>query len=152
MATTFKHYLRVILDEPLDKHDIKGLIAIFKQSLPNIFSPTKEGTAVIYRSRKGKHVYDFNFARNVDEAEAEAILDMLNSWTDVDYEMEVTTTERYDLPDCEGDQDLDMVKHNRWIQKQVDDGWRYGLVFNETIKTDPKLRPYHDLTPKQKNS
>lgn len=152
MATTFKHYLRVILDEPLDKHDVRGLIGIFKQSLPNIFSPTKEGTAVIYRSRKGKHVYDFNFTRNVDEAEAEAILDILNNWTDADYEMEVTTTERFDLPDCEGDQDLDMIKHNRWIQKQVDDGWRYGLVFNENLKTDPKLRPYHDLTPKQKNS
>lgn len=150
MKSNFKHYLRVIFDEPLDKHDVKGIISILKKGLPNICSPTEEGTAVIYRSRKGKHVYDFNFVRNVDEAEAEAILDILSNWTESDYEMEVTTTERYDLPDCDCDQDLDMIKHNRWIQQQVDAGWRYGLVYNESLKTDPKLRPYHDLTPKQK--
>lgn len=150
MKSNFKHYLRVIFDEPLDKHDVKGIISVLKKGLPNIFSPTEEGTAVIYRSRKGKHIYDFNFVRNVDEAEAEAILDILNNWTESDYEMEVTTTERYDLPDCDCDQDLDMIKHNRWIQQQVDAGWRYGLVYNESLKTDPKLRPYHDLTPKQK--
>lgn len=152
MKSNFKHYMRVIFDEPLNKHDVKGIISILKQGLPNIFSPTEEGTAVIYRSRNHRHVYDFNFVRNVDEAEAEAILGILNNWTESDYEMEVTTTERYDLPDCDCDQDLDMIKHNRWIQQQVDAGWRYGLVYNESLKTDPKLRPYHDLTPKQKMS
>lgn len=151
MKNKFKHYLRIILDEPLNKHDIKGLITVLKRNIANVFNPIEEGAIVIYRNKSSKHIYDFNFNRNVDEEEAEVILQILNEWTDADYEMEVTTNEQYDLPEADGDQDLDMMKHNRWIQKQVDKGWRYGLVFNETLKTDPKLRPYHDLTPKQKN-
>jgi hypothetical protein len=151
MKNKFKHYMRIILDDPLNKHDIKGLITVIKKNIANVFNPIEEGAIVIYRIKNAKHIYDFNFNRNVDEEEAEVILQILNEWTDSDYEMEVTTNEKYDLPDSEGDQDLDMMKHNRWIQKQVDAGWRYGLVFNETIKTDPRLRPYQDLTPRLKN-
>lgn len=147
----FKHYIRVRMDNPLSKHDIRGLITVIKKTIPNVFSPLKEGAAVIYRMKNSAHYYDFKMMRNVTAAEAEVILELLNEWTDSDYDLEITTSEQYDLPEGEYEQDVTSMKHNQWIQKQVDNGWRYGLVFNETLRTDPRLRPYHELTEKLKN-
>jgi len=37
------------------------------------------------------------------------------------------------------------------MTEKVENGWRYGLQFNEEDKTDPRLRPYDQLTDKLKN-
>ena len=65
--------------------------------------------------------------------------------------LEVTTTEDYFLPENEYEIDMTSMRHNRWMDKKVTEGWRYGLEFNENQKTDPRLRPYHELTDKLKN-
>lgn len=147
----FKNYFRLRVDEPLSKHDIRGLIAVIKKTIPNVFDPLKEGTAVVYRMKNNVHYYDFKLDRNVTAAEAEVVFELLNDWTDGDYELEITTSEQYDLPEGEYEQDITAMKHNQWVQKKVEAGWRYGLVFNETLKTDPRLRPYHELTEKLKS-
>ena len=46
---------------------------------------------------------------------------------------------------------LDVLKHNEWVSEKVNQGWRYGLALDVKEKTDPRLRPYHDLTEKLKN-
>ena len=96
------------------------------------------------------HVYDFRLYRAVTEAEAEVILKLLQSWTDKDFTMEITTSEKYDIP---GETELDLTarNHNRWVSGKVAEGWRYGLVFSEEEKTDPRLKPWHELTEKLKN-
>lgn len=147
----FKHYFRIKLEEPLSKHDIRGLISVMKKTIPNVFSPLKEGTAVVYRTKNNAHFYDFMLDRNVTEAEAEVMLELISDWTDGDFDLEITTSEKYDLPEGEVEQDVSAMKHNKWVSTQVDNGWRYGLVFNEDLKTDPRLRPYHELTEKLKN-
>jgi hypothetical protein len=65
--------------------------------------------------------------------------------------LEVTTTEDYFLPENEYEIDMTSMRHNRWMDEKVTEGWRYGLEFNENQKTDPRLRPYHELTDKLKN-
>lgn len=147
----FKHYFRLKLDDPMSKHDIRGLIDVTKKTIPNVFNPLKEGTAVVYRTKNSAHYYDFKLDRNVSEAEAEVMLELINDWTDSDFELEITTSENYDLPEGEVEQDITAMKHNKWVSKQVENGWRYGLVFNETLKTDPRLQPYHQLSEKLKN-
>ena len=97
------------------------------------------------------HVYDFRLYRAVTEAEAEVILKLLQSWTDKDFTMEITTSEKYDIPEGETEVDLTARNHNRWVSGKVSEGWRYGLVFSEKEKTDPRLKPWHELTEKLKN-
>ena len=65
--------------------------------------------------------------------------------------MEVTTSKNYDIPEGETEVNLTAMKHNRWISNKVSEGWRYGLQFDKTTLTDPRLRPYHELTEKLKN-
>lgn len=147
----FKYHLRLALDEELGTHDIKGIITVLEKTIANIFEATEDGTAVIYHTFDNKNMYDFRLNRSVTEAEAEVILGLINEWTQDDYSMEITTSEKYDLPEGEIEADITAMKHNRWLSERVSEGWRYGLEFNESDKTDPRLRPYHELSEKLKN-
>ena len=35
--------------------------------------------------------------------------------------------------------------HNRWVENQIQDGWRYGMHLNEDEKTDPRLINWDSL-------
>lgn len=150
-TNNFKYHLRLALDEELGTHDITGIITVLEKTIANIFEATQEGTAVIYHTFNDKNMYDFRLNRSVTEAEAEVILGLLNEWTEDDYTMEITTSEKYDIPEGETDIDISAMKHNRWLSERVSEGWRYGLQFNTEDKTDPRLRPYHELSEKLKN-
>ena len=148
---SFKHHIRLYVHEELDNQDIRGIITVLEKAIANIFEATEDGTAVIYHKFNDKDVYDFRMNRAVTEAEADVIFDLLNEWTTRDYEMEITTSEKFDLPEGETEIDLSAMRHNRWLSERVSEGWRYGLEFNEDAKTDPRLRPYHELSEKLKN-
>lgn len=151
MTKNFKHHVRITLDEELSKHDVVGILSTVSKSLTDVFESSDEGTAVIYHSDDEKHSYDFRMNRSLTEAEAEVILELIQQWTDNDFDLEVTTTEDYFLPENEYETDISAIKHNRWVDTKVQEGWRYGLEFSEEHKTDPRMRPYHELTEKLKN-
>jgi len=138
----------------LEKSDVRGIIVVLKKTIVNIFQPLEDGTAVIYHMGEeaiNPHIYDFRLNRGVTEEEAEVILGLVTDWTDKDFIMEITTSKNYDLPEGETEVDLTAMKHNRWMSEKVENGWRYGLQFNEENMTDPRLQPYHQLTDKLKN-
>jgi hypothetical protein len=142
------------MTDELLKTDISGIINVLKKTIVNIFQPLEDGTAVIYHMGDeaiNPHIYDFRLNRSVSEAEAEVILGLITDWTDDDFIMEITTSENYDIPNDETEIDLSSMKHNRWIDDKVSDGWRYGLNFDKDDKVDPRLQPYHQLTDKLRN-
>jgi hypothetical protein len=152
--SNFKYHIRLKMTEELAKTDISGIINVLKKAIANIFQPLEDGTAVIYHMGDDamyQHIYDFRLNRSVTEAEAEVILELLTEWTDDDFIMEITTSENYDIPGDDTEIDLSAMKHNRWIDEKLSEGWRYGLEFSEESKTDPRLQPYHQLTNKLKN-
>jgi len=152
--SNFKYHIRLKMTEELAKTDISGIINVLKKTIANIFQPLEDGTAVIYHmgdEAMNPHIYDFRLNRGVTEEEAEVILGLITDWTDDDFIMEVTTSKDYDIPEGETEVNLTAMKHNRWISNKVSEGWRYGLEFSKESKTDPRLRPYHELTDKLKN-
>jgi|TARA_B110000263_G_scaffold229099_1_gene222602 hypothetical protein len=152
--SNFKYHIRLKMTEELPKTDISGVIKVLKNTIANIFQPLEDGTAVIYHmgdEAMNSHIYDFRLNRGVTEEEAEVILELITDWTDEDFIMEVTTSKNYDIPEGETEVNLTAMKHNRWISNKVSEGWRYGLEFDKTTLTDPRLRPYHELTEKLKN-
>ena len=152
--SNFKYHIRLKMTEELPKTDVIGIINVLKKAIVNIFQPLEDGTAVIYHMGEeaiNPHIYDFRLNRGVTEEEAEVILGLVTDWTDKDFIMEITTSKNYDLPEGETEIDLTAMKHNRWMSEKVDNGWRYGLQFNEENMTDPRLQPYHQLTDKLKN-
>ena len=152
--SNFKYHIRLKMTDELQKTDISGIINVLKKTIVNIFQPLEDGTAVIYHMGDeaiNPHIYDFRLNRSVSEAEAEVILGLITDWTDDDFIMEITTSENYDIPNDETEIDLSSMKHNRWIDDKVSDGWRYGLNFDKDDKVDPRLQPYHQLTDKLRN-
>jgi hypothetical protein len=152
--SNFKYHIRLKMANELEKSDVRGIIVVLKKTIVNIFQPLEDGTAVIYHMGEeaiNPHIYDFRLNRGVTEEEAEVILGLVTDWTDKDFIMEITTSKNYDLPEGETEVDLTAMKHNRWMSEKVDNGWRYGLQFNEENMTDPRLQPYHQLTDKLKN-
>ena len=101
----FKYHIRLMMKEEWNKHDIKGVITVLRKAVANIFEPTEDGTAVVYPMKDDFHVYDFRMNRSVTEAEAEVILKLLQDWTSEDFTMEITTSEKYDIP--EGETEVD---------------------------------------------
>ena len=97
----FKHHIRLSMKEEWNKHDIKGVITVLDKAIANIFEPREDGTAVVYHMLDDFHVYDFRMNRAVTEAEAEVVLQLLQKWTDKDFTMEITTSEKFDIPDGE---------------------------------------------------
>ena len=153
--SNFKHHIRLKMSKELEKTDISGVIKVLKKAIVNIFQPLEDGTAVIYHMGDdaiNPHIYDFRLNRGVTEAEAEVILELITEWTNNDFIMEITTSENYDIPGDDTEIDLSSLKHNRWIDEKLNNGWRYGLEFNKEEKTDPRLQPYHQLTNKLKNT
>jgi len=152
--SNFKYHIRLKMTDELDKSDVRGIITVLKKAIVNIFQPLEDGTAVIYHlgnEAMNSHIYDFRLNRAVSEAGAEVILGLITDWTEDDFIMEVTTSEDYDIPDGDTEVDITSMKHNRWMSKMIDKGWRYGLEFSKEANTDPRLQPYHQLTDKLKN-
>jgi len=147
----FKYFVRLILNESLDKKEILHVIDVIDESVIDAFSPLEDGTAVLNKNTEEKEVYDFRLMRKISEREAEIVFDNIQQDITGDFQMEVTTSERYDLPEGEDEIDITAMRHNRWVSERVSNGWRYGLKLNEEEKTDPRLRPYHELTEKIKN-
>ena len=41
--------------------------------------------------------------------------------------------------------------HAKWMRDKLADGWRYGIKFNQREKTNPMLKPWHELSNEYKN-
>ena len=41
-------------------------------------------------------------------------------------------------------------RHNRWVDRMVADGWRFGMAKDDKEKTDPLLREWHNLLERQR--
>ena len=96
----------------------------------------------------------------------EKIVDLWGQIYPKDFQIE-TSSEYDDEFDIDIDNDVlqhiqhaaNKFFHNRWVEDQIDGGWRYGLELNRGDLTDPRLRnwdslaePYRtnlDLTPQQ---
>lgn len=40
--------------------------------------------------------------------------------------------------------------HNRWVDKKIQEGWRYGLLYNKEDKTHPALKEWDNLPSEHK--
>ena len=76
-------------------------------------------------------------------------------------DFEIETSAVYDpdcdCDDCDCDVEIDDAMyeeiqrraskflHNRWVEHQVQDGWRYGAKIHNEHKTDPRLRDWDSL-------
>lgn len=141
-------------EEKLDNADIIKIAREMKKTFgPDIFIDKQIS---VYTKEKGTfqtfHNYTFTPNMVFDESNIEKIVSILYNTLSVDFTVEFDYEESEDCEDCEDDTEVltDAVKHELWVKERLQEGWRYGLEFSESDKTDPLLKPYYQLTDKQK--
>jgi hypothetical protein len=98
------------------------------------------------------HQYTFQPEMDLDADSIEKIVSVLYSLVDTDFDVEFDYEESEECEECEVEEEelTEANKHDMWVRSKTQEGWRYGLTFCENEKTDPKLRPFYQLTDKQK--
>lgn len=163
-----KRYIRLVVDEELDKNHTRAWYETVSDYGPkNIHNPIQltgpDGSPTHTKLIKskvagGKYWYDYPLSRDLTEDEAQMIVDAWNDIFDNEYNIETSQplvyteyNERIIEPNIKND-DWEAIceqyakeLHNRWYEDKVDQGWRYGMQFNEQEKVHPLLRPWNDL-------
>ena len=145
--------LKIISKNTLSVNDIKTIIKVINDSTgrTTIETSKEKPLAKKYNVDGGYTVYAFGFNSAVSGEEADSLIGGLYNTLEFDFVAEINS----DIVDYEEDiddniEEKDSVKHSRWVQEQMDEGWSYGLEFDESNKKNPYIRPYHQLTKSQK--
>ena len=99
------------------------------------------------------YVYVVYLSDDVDVAVAEQIVMVWDEIYPRDYEIESSA----EFNDCDCDVEIDDVMHeeiqrrankflhNRWVDDQLHEGWRFGIKSSTKDKTNPRLRDWDSL-------
>jgi len=146
--------LKIISKNTLSKADIKTAIHVINDSAGRdiITISSDKPLAKKYTLEDGYVVYAFSFDTPITGEEADGIIGGLYNTLVFDFVAEINSDMvEYETDIEESIEESDAVKHARWVQDQVNEGWSYGLEFNESNKKNPYIRPYHQLTKSQKS-
>jgi len=145
--------IRIISKNELSVSDIKTVIRVINDaSGKELITISKDKPlAKKYTLDDGYTVYTFDINESVDGDESDSIIGGLYNTLTFDFVAEINSDiVEYDDDIEESIEESEPVKHARWVQEQVDEGWSYGLQFDESNKKNPYIRPYHQLTKTQK--
>lgn len=164
--------ITLVVDDELSNEEIKGFLTLVRDNGPEgIINPytkmksdgTKANIFIVHSVADNGYKYQVPLKRNLTGNELEVIV---NEWTDIfegDFDIEASSPvlRMQDLSmfqEVEIDEDYEKIalnvenniKHQRWMDKQVNEGWRYGMKHNVEEKTSPLMRPWEQLSEKHK--
>lgn len=145
--------LKIISKNTLSKTDIKTAIKVINDSAGRdiVDISSDKPLAKKFTLDDGYVVYAFSFNSAISGEEADSIIGGLYNALVFDFVAEINSDMvEYETDIEESIEESDAVKHARWVQEQVNEGWSYGIEFNESSKKNPYIRPYHQLTKSQK--
>lgn len=98
------------------------------------------------------HRYTFSPDMELTEDIVEDIVSIIYNNAEGDFDIEIDYEDPEDCEECEDDEEVltDAIKHDMWLKEKLQEGWRFGLDYCEESMTDPKIKPYYQLTDKQK--
>lgn len=164
--------ITLVVDDELSNEEIKGFLTLVRDNGPEgIINPytkmksdgTKANIFIVHSVADNGYKYQVPLKRNLTGNELEVIV---NEWADIfegDFDIEASSPvlRMQDLSmfqEVEIDEDYEKIalnvenniKHQRWMDKQVNEGWRYGMKHNVEEKTSPLMRPWEQLSEKHK--
>lgn len=101
------------------------------------------------------HIYVVYLSDDVDPAIAEQIVELWGNVYPRDFQIE--SSAEYDCDDCDDAVEIDDAMHeeiqrraskflhNRWVETQVGEGWRFGMKRSVNEKTSPRMRDWDSL-------
>ena len=162
--------ITLVVDEELSNEEIKGFLTLVRDNGPeSIINPytktgpdgTKANIFIVHSVSDDGYRYQVPLKRNLTGGELEVIV---KEWVDIfegDFDIEASSPvlRMQDLSmfqEVEIDEDYEKIalnvehnmKHQRWMDNQVSEGWRYGMKHNVGEKISPLMRPWEQLSEK----
>ena len=160
------------VSDELDRKDILRFVSTVKKHAPSgILAPYnrtfKSGERadiyVVQSVTDDNHLYQVPLKRNLEDSEAKVIVDAWAKVYEDDFDIEATSAlipikdlinfDEVDVDDSYEQYLIDntvSTKHNRWMVEQVEEGWRYGMEYDKKEKIHPFLRPWEQLSQRDK--
>lgn len=156
-----EHYMRLLVNRPLNERQRHIWITCVRKFLEDGEleygdQRFRQGEETFIDNDEFPYSYLVKLTRDLNRTWAENIV---KAWSEIypaDFQIE-TSIDVADCDDCDIELDDDLFEdiatqlnkdlHNRWVEQQVGDGWRYGLRLSESQKTNPRLRDWDTLDP-----
>lgn len=158
-------YIQLATDQPLERATIAAWYRCVRQYAPSgtvigrhAQDDKKSPTTVqlVHRITDSRHCYLVPLARNLRAAEVDRIVQAFATEVpDLDFEVETNETKL--MAQEHGGLALDAAQHlalclalakqqhEDWVRDRSDNGWRYGVKFSRSEKTDPLMRPWDQI-------
>ncbi len=158
-----EHYMRLLTDVELNPKQKQVWYRVVEQFLGAEYSTQPENFLDTLTSQRDEfegdddypYVYVVYLNDDVDPSVAEQIVMLWNDVYPRDFEIESSAEYDPDCDDCDVEIDDAMHEeiqrraskflHNRWVENQVNEGWRYGIQTNNQNKTSPRMRDWDNL-------
>lgn len=158
-----RHYMRLLTDVELNPkqklvwyHVVeKFLGADFATQPTNFLDTLTSQREELEGNEQYPYVYVVYLSDDIDAKLAEKIVALWDKVYPRDYEIESSAEYDSDCQDCGIEIDDAMhveiqryaskFLHNRWVEDQVNKGWRFGLQDSATNKTSPRIRDWDSL-------
>lgn len=88
-----------------------------------------------------EHKFEGDFDIEISNSYDMMPADSADNIIDIDEEVRTSVT-----------QDMNKWEHNRWVDRKLHEGWRWGAYFNSNEKTHPALRQWDDLPESHRKS
>jgi len=157
-----KHYMRLLTDVELSQKQkmvwykaVETFLSAEVVTTPTEFLDTLTTQhAELEGDDEFPHVYVVYLSDDIDHALAEQVVELWSRIYPRDFEIE-SSAELDCCDDCAVEIDDAMHEeiqrraskfiHNRWVETQVTEGWRFGLERNKENKTSPQMRDWDSL-------
>ena len=158
-----QHYMRLLTDVELTTKQKQVWYRVVEKFLGAEYATQPENFLDTLTSQREEfegdedfpYVYVVYLSDDVDQSLAEQIVELWDQVYPRDYEIESSAEFDADCDDCDVEIDDAMHEeiqrraskfmHNRWVESQLGEGWRFGLNKSTTNKTNPRLRDWDSL-------
>lgn len=158
-----EHYMRLLTDIELNPKQKQVWYRVVEKFLGAEFAtqPTNFLDTLTSQREELEGDEDFPFvyvvylSDDVDPGLAEQIVALWDQVYPCDYEIESSAEYDTECGDCDIEIDDTMHEeiqrraskflHNRWVETQISEGWRFGMNNSPRDKTSPRLRDWDNL-------
>lgn len=157
------HYIRLLTNRRLNDKQVHIWRRAVDKFVDGSHAPDPENFIDQFTAQRDElegtdefpHVYVVYLDHMLETTQVGRLVDAWSEIFPLDFEIDTSAEYNCDDGECELEVDDAMHEeiqrraarflHNRWVEHQVQEGWRYGLRVNNTERTDPKLRDWDSL-------
>lgn len=158
-----EHYVRLLTDIELGPKQKHVWYRVVESFLGADFAPEPENFIDQLTSSREELEGDEDFPYVYvvylsDIIDPDLVEQIVMTWSEIypkDFEIETSAEYDDECTDCDVEIDDSLHEeiqrqaskflHNRWVESQLQEGWRYGLRVNNSDKVSPKLRDWDSL-------